>query len=246
MRVEERHEFLGQYIQRAANNEFGIAAFQRPFVWTKEDVESYLKSVMDGIPVGGFLLWTLDDEQRGDLLSKGRIGPVVHDASTKKMILDGQNRISSLMWAARIPEAPANPTYPYSEQERKVWMSGETLVADCSEKRMFFVPDSEAYGRMRFPLGELMAGTMLRLTSSRDLYMKMQSVGVDDDALQWLLDDVPNFFRHKRTVVTEISYATAEEAFDIFLRICRTGQPISQEDLERAQAWIAPQAVLKP
>jgi hypothetical protein len=33
-----------------------------------------------------------------------------------------------------------------------------------------------------------------------------------------------------KTVVTEILDATAEEAFDIFMRICKTGQPMTDHD----------------
>lgn len=239
MRVEERHEFLGRYIRGAAQGEFGIAGFQRQFVWTKTDVEKFLASVSDQIPVGGFLLWTLDKEQQqGALLSKGRIGPIVHDASTKTMVLDGQNRLSTILWAARIAEAPEAPSYPYSKREQEVWFSGETLVADVEEKRMHFVPDAAARSPKRFPLGRIMAGTLLQLDRSLTIFSEMTAAGISDSDLKWFFDDVPDFFRTKKTTVTEISYASKEEAFDIFLRVCRTGQPITDEDFATAKSWM--------
>lgn len=240
MRVEERHEFLGQYIKRAGNGEFGIAAFQRPFVWSKLDIERFLQSVMDGIPIGGFLLWTLEKNQDVQRLSKGRIGPVEHDLSTRTMILDGQNRLASLVWAARFSEASAAPACVYSEKEKEVFFSGETLVADFDEKRMHFVPDAAAYSATRHPLGELLSSQIMRRSRLMDAFQTMESNGASDAALSWLYDDVPNFFMSKRTVVTEIRDASPEEALDIFVRVCRTGQPMTDADFEAARTWMLP------
>lgn len=243
MRIEERADFLGEYIKNASTGKYGIAAFQRPFVWTKNDVEQFLASVCDQIPIGGFLLWTLDDEQHAGILSKGRIGPVVHDASTRTMVLDGQNRLSSIIWAARLDEAPSQPAYPYSKQELAVWFSGETLVADIEEKRIHFVPDAAARSPKRFPLGRIMAGTMLQLVRSLDVFAEMETAGIVDSDLNWFLDTIPGHFRSKRTTVTEISHASKEEAFDIFMRVCRTGQPMSDEDFDAARRWMAGEQV---
>jgi uncharacterized protein with ParB-like and HNH nuclease domain len=95
MHIEERHDFLGQYVRNATNGQFGIAGFQRRYAWTKTDIESFLESVSDKLSIGGFLLWKLTKEQLGQgRLSKGRIGPVEHAASTPTLILDGQNRLT--------------------------------------------------------------------------------------------------------------------------------------------------------
>ncbi len=246
MRVEQRHEFLGSYIKQAAAGEFGIAAFQRPFVWTKFDVEKYLESIYDGFPIGDFLIWTLNRDQESSLLSKGRIGPVVHDAATKTMILDGQNRLASIVWAARVGEAPVTPDHPYSAKEREVFLSGETLVADFEEKRMHFVPTEAAYSNTRLPLGELLATSLLQQVRSTVVFQKMEDLGVPEASWNWFMDDIPHLFRAKRTVVAEIQDATAEEAYEVFLRICKTGQPITDADLEAARAWMVPAAEPKP
>lgn len=239
MRIDERHEFLGHYIRRAANGEFGIAGFQRQYVWTTIDIEKFLESVCDQLPVGGFLLWTLNKEQMGEKrLSKGRIGPIVHDADTRTLILDGQNRLSTILWAARFMEAPETPEYAYSIPELNAWCSGQTLVADIAERRMHFVPTPEARSPSRFPVGRIMAGTMLHLVRGVDVFQEMQDAGIPDSDLSWFLDDIPNFFRSKKTTVTEISDATAEQAFDVFLRICRTGQPVTDEDISAARRWM--------
>lgn len=239
MRIDERHEFLGHYIRSAATGEFGIAGFQREYAWNTADIELFLQSVCDKLPVGGFLLWELTPDQLdGRRLSKGRIGPIVHDNTARTLILDGQNRLCSILWAARIAEAPDTPEHAYSLPELNAWRSGQTLVADSAERRMHFVPTQESRSSTRFPLGRLMSATLLSLVRPLEVFDEMKAAGIPDSDLNWFLDDIPNRFRNKRTTVTEISNATAEEAFDVFLRVCRTGQPVTDEDISKAYRWM--------
>lgn len=241
MRSDERHHFLGDHIRRVGRGEIGIAAFQRPFRWTKRDVEAFLLSVTDDVPIGSLLTWVLTDEQRNSgLLSKGRVGPVIHDSAVKTLVLDGQNRLSTVIWAARRPEAPADPSCPYSPEEVEAWLGDDVLVADLEERRMRFVPSSAARGPKRFPLGEIMAATLLNLTRPLDMLAATEAVGISDGDFNWFFDDIPSFFRTKKVVVSELSHATADEAFEVFLRVCRTGQPITDEDVAAARGWIAP------
>jgi hypothetical protein len=247
MRIPERHDFLGDYVRRAAKGEFGVAGFQRPFRWTKHDVEAFLSSVMDEFPIGSFLTWRLTPEQRSaGPLSKGRIGPIVHDRSVGTLVLDGQNRLSTIVWAARLPEAPVDPETPYSKEEIEVWLGDEVLVADVEERRMHFVPSAASKSPKRYPLGEVMAAVHLNIVRPMSLLSNMEAVGISDSDLNWFFDEIPQFFRAKKTVVAEICDATVEEAFEAFLRICKTGVAISDKDIEAARKWMVPAEVLGP
>lgn len=237
MRIHESHDFLSSYVHGVISGDIGVASFQRPFRWTRDDVERFMHSVSDSLPIGSFLLWTLTDEQRkAGGLSKGRVGPVEHGDEVRTLLLDGQNRLSSIIWAARMAEAPASPKFPYSDEEREVWLSGWTLVADVEDKRMHFVRSEAAKASKRYPLGELLAA--LRSRKMFEVMTDMQSSGIAESDLNWFMDTVPGFFRSKKTVVAEISDATAEEAWDAYMRICRTGQPITDEDMEIARKWM--------
>lgn len=238
MKINEHHEFLGHYIKNAALGNFGIAAFQRPFVWEKKDVEDFMLSIQKGFPVGTFLLWTPDERAGVTPPTKGRIGPVEHGIETKTVILDGQNRLSTLVWAARVDEAPANPRHPYSKQEVAVFLSGETLVIDADEKRIHFVPTANAWGRNRMPLGEALSYGVMGLRLSRPFFQLLDEKGVRDEYINFMLDEVPHWFQAKRTVVTEIAQATTAEALEAFLVIAKAGQPISKDDYTRAVEWI--------
>ncbi len=237
MRIEEKHAFLGDFIAGAARGEYGIAAFQRPFVWTKQDVEDFMESISKGYPIGSMFLWNVSSLD-SSLISKGRIGPVEHAHNVSNLILDGQNRLSSLVWAARSDVAPLNPAFPYSSQELNVFRSGEILVADAEEERIHFVPASASYETRRMPLARVLAygfGTIVGGT--RLLYDEIDQHGIRDSDLGWLLDKVPHWFREKKLVVTSMSNASPEEAMTAFLRICKAGQPISEDDYQKALEW---------
>ena len=72
-----------------------LPEFQRGYVWNREQVRSLFDSLYRRHPIGGLLVWTTESKQadhRGD-------GPV--SAGVVKLLLDGQQRITSLYGAAR-------------------------------------------------------------------------------------------------------------------------------------------------
>lgn len=232
MRIEEKHAFLGDFIKGVASGQYGIAAFQRPFVWTKEDVEDFMASIQKGYPIGSFFMWT--PTSSSDFNSRGRIGPIEQHNQADTLILDGQNRLTTLAWAARSSIAPANPAAPYSPKEKAVFLSGEVLVADAEEQRLHFVPSEASWEKRRMPLSQVLAYGFGR---SREVFDAIKDHGVQDSDLNWLLDRVPSWFLHKKLVVTEMMNATPEEAISAFLSICKAGQPITEIDYQNALEW---------
>lgn len=84
------------------DDDVGIPDFQRGFVWGTKEIEDFLESILRGYYIGAFLLWSPKDPTE---LSPNRIKGV---PSTKKfnptyLILDGQQRISSLYYAIKSP-----------------------------------------------------------------------------------------------------------------------------------------------
>ena len=75
-----------------------IPEFQRAFVWTAEDVELLLDSVMHEYPIGLFLIWKSKDS----LKEKDPLGLKLKprtDSEIKHWLLDGQQRLISLVGA---------------------------------------------------------------------------------------------------------------------------------------------------
>ena len=77
-----------------ASNEIAVPEIQRPFVWKSKQVRDLLDSLYKGYPTGYLILWKNPSVKLKDgTLSSG-----------KKILIDGQQRITALMTAvAGIP-----------------------------------------------------------------------------------------------------------------------------------------------
>lgn len=86
---------LREVIGSLARGEYALPDFQRPFVWTPEQVDLLAESLRDGLPFGPLLLWErwgADDGLRFDfggihLPPQGR---------TPSLVIDGQQRLAAL------------------------------------------------------------------------------------------------------------------------------------------------------
>lgn len=78
------------------NGVIKIPQFQRDFVWSKAKSAKLLDSMMKGYPIGTFILW----KTREQLRSVREIGdaklPATPDGDFTKLVLDGQQRLTSL------------------------------------------------------------------------------------------------------------------------------------------------------
>ena len=78
--------------------EYGLPEFQRGYVWSREQVRHFMSSLYHENPVGSLLIWTTntDADVRGDVESS---------AGNIKLIVDGQQRITTL-YGIRRGKAP--------------------------------------------------------------------------------------------------------------------------------------------
>jgi len=89
----------------AKNGKIKISRFQRGFRWKSEDMLKLLDSIYRGYPIGNLLFWETDSSQR----AKSVFGPVVVEEATKvaKLVVDGQQRITTLVGIFLLPESAA-------------------------------------------------------------------------------------------------------------------------------------------
>lgn len=89
---------LGALISKIETGELGLPDLQRPFVWRNTKVRDLFDSMMKGFPIGFLLLWDTPDSE----LSSKQIGTGQHMyASPKQLIIDGQQRLTSLYAAIK-------------------------------------------------------------------------------------------------------------------------------------------------
>ena len=77
-----------QDIQRGA---LALPLFQRGYVWTRDDVKAFIRSLYRGYPVGGLLVWGTTAGSMG-VRSSGQM----LEAGAVDLLLDGQQRMTTL------------------------------------------------------------------------------------------------------------------------------------------------------
>lgn len=102
-------------VERARSGDIALPEFQRNFVWTRDDVRDLLTSVLKGYFIGSFLLLKVDAESSP--FAFRAVAGVEKPAEQLKpdwLILDGQQRLTSLHYAFAAPPLPLKWTkYPY-------------------------------------------------------------------------------------------------------------------------------------
>lgn len=238
-------------VREVASGRMLPAAMQRPYVWKKADVEAMCDSIMSGFPIGAFLMWNPGPKADLSQLAKGRLGPLMPAAadtlgySPYSLLLDGQNRAATLAWMMLRDDDVLPEMADLSPAEQATWMSGERLVLDFVTRSVKFVPVEEAAVGLRLPVWMLFSGSAnsTRVTASahmrmlaRDVWPKYATQDTIDDFYD-LWDHACNRFREARTTETIIEGASPAEARHAFIRICRVGVPMLQEDFDRAIGW---------
>lgn len=113
-------ERLLDIVREAHNGKVVVPEFQRSFVWTKEDIEELLVSILLGYFVGTFLM--LDTPPQSSLFpfrpveGLNLVNPDATPRShaTVRLVLDGQQRITSVFYALYEPAIPLkNASYPH-------------------------------------------------------------------------------------------------------------------------------------
>jgi hypothetical protein len=115
MKTIPDNQKLFDLINDARTGKLVLPQFQRNFVWSRDEITSLLVSILQGHFIGSFLLLNCDKENvpfairtlEGIKLADNQLKP---DA----MILDGQQRLTSLHYVFAAPNIPLRWTkYPY-------------------------------------------------------------------------------------------------------------------------------------
>lgn len=248
MRVRQSSSFLMTLLREVHAGRMLPAGMQRPYVWCKADVEALCDSIISGFPIGAFLMWAPGAKADLALLAKDRLGPIPPASGAasapRLLLLDGQNRLATLAWMMQhqTPElADGSPA------ELGTWLGPDRLVLDQESHSVKFVHNAQADSGLRLPAWTLVCSSttdqyhqamaLLRERIEGDWAAQFSKEQVRDFLDFW--DECRDAFRDARTTETIIEDATAAEARHAFLRICRVGVPMAQEDFDRAVGWSA-------
>jgi uncharacterized protein with ParB-like and HNH nuclease domain len=147
---------INQIIINSQKGVWVLPNFQRYFEWKKKDVKDFLESIVNDYYVGALLFWDLSKEPQLDIMPIKGVTLDKDDIRPNLIILDGQQRITSLYYAIKSPnfslESSKVPLYFYIN-------FSAFLNKDIEEELIQVLPQKleseDSYKRLLFPFYEL-------------------------------------------------------------------------------------------
>lgn len=132
--IPDKRKVVG-LVEQAYKGEICLPNFQRDFVWTREEVADLMRSIIRGYFIGSLLLLRCDKENPpfAPIFLRGA-KPAYRDARPELLVLDGQQRLSSLMYALTAPDLSLKD----SSQRRWFFLSLDLLLSEPDNDEIIF------------------------------------------------------------------------------------------------------------
>lgn len=217
---------ISSLIENISNGVVVLPDFQRDFVWKPDDVQDLLVSVLADFYIGTMLVIDdVRDEASFRLRRIEGIDPSVKIPSIVKILLDGQQRCSSLYYALKTPPVPLygrkNPTLFYCNIEKALSEDWENTVetVHTGNKRTLRAVESD---KNFIPMSMFLDTTKL-VDFLRD--------GGNEAKLAEILNIVNRFNAYQVQMVELKRDTPLDRVVEVFERINRTGLPLNITDL---------------
>ncbi|MDE0236299.1 MAG: DUF262 domain-containing protein [bacterium] len=140
---------LTHLIEEIKHGEIALPDIQRPFVWSPAKVRDLFDSMYRGYPIGTLLFW-----ETGVDTSTRQVGGGEQDKAPKQLIVDGQQRLTSL-FAVLTGRKVLTKSFENRQIQIAFRPSDETFeVADAAIRRdPEFIPDITGSTRRSWVVG---------------------------------------------------------------------------------------------
>jgi len=211
-----------------------IPNFQRFFDWDKNMVKKFINSIFYGYYVGSLLLWETDGQQKIGVTAIRGIDIEKNKLRTDNIVIDGQQRITSLYYAIKSPDYPLS-----GDRERSFFyihfsefFSGtpEEVIKVFSKE----IDPHDSYSKLLFPLNQLLQynkwikGLRQFLKDQNPDYEYERDILPICDTISQKLDFIKEKFEIPYIGLENISI---NDVIEIFGRINTTGKKLDSFDL---------------
>lgn len=193
--------------------DFVIPEIQRPFVWKRSQVRDLIDSLYNGYPTGYIITWKNPDVQTKD---GGK-------SNGKKILIDGQQRITALMAAIAGKEV-----LDENFNRDRIKIAFHPLSTD-KDKRFAVQDASHLKNKEWIPDISVLFKADFKQRAFVNEYGKANP-NVDLDDLSEILDKLKGIANRQIGVIELDHSLEIDEVTDIFIRINSKGTPLSQSD----------------
>ena len=238
-------ESLVGLVGRACRGQVVLPEFQRSFIWERRAVEELLVSIFNEYFIGSLLTLTVSPDS---IPFRARaIEGIENDVSLRpdKMVLDGQQRVTSIYYALYGPDINLKSTsYPYRfflDTKAAVGGSWDDAIISLSTARKYVRPLFEDPAS-QYEKGYVALNALRSWESWMQWYVAFQdfrkSHGNFDQAWMNSLLRLAERFLNYQVAVIELPQETSlETVAEVFERINRTGSPLGIFELLTARLW---------
>ena len=248
MELEWSKKRLLELVRKAYCGEVMLPDFQRSFVWARNDIEELIRSLLEGMFIGTFLIQRVVPSDVPFKVIPIEGADKINDSFEPKpevIILDGQQRLTSLFYALYSPDIPlrntSNPYVFFINLQELADGSFEDAVFSWSKRSReyeLFVNDDGDY-----KLSELKSRKILPLTFLVDesgfwkhWYGEFRNLFDENKALR-IENYLKNILNYQVYVLSIPLTEKPEDIAVLFERINRTGIKLSVFDLLTARLY---------
>lgn len=193
--------------------DFVIPEIQRPFVWKRSQVRDLIDSLYNGYPTGYIITWKNPDVKTKD---GGK-------ANGKKVLIDGQQRVTALMAAISGKEVLDDD---FNKERIKIAFNPLT---DDETKRFAVQDASHLKDKKWIPDISILFSTGFKQRAFENEYAN-NNPDVDLDELSEVLTKLKSIANRQIGVIELDATLDIDEVTEIFIRINSKGTSLSQSD----------------
>ena len=228
---------LPKVIENLESGHYAIPVFQRDFVWEIKSIKDLWDSIYRHYPIGSFLIWETNEK----LPSHRNILDIELKASergTFNYILDGQQRITSLIGSIRGAKRKSNASFKVffnlkkaleeqeSKQEQSLFLDEKEFIKSAFADREFIVPVSS-------------------LIFFDTKYYKSLIKSGNEKLADFYLEVSERLRTKYQLSVIRLNKIPIEEIPEIFTRVNQKGKKLSLEELMIAKTYKQDEFYLK-
>lgn len=208
-KYEPRSLTIESLLNWVKSGEIAIPEIQRPFVWNATKVRNLLDSLYNGYPVGYLIIWKNPDVNLKD----------GSKSNGKKILIDGQQRITALMAALLGHEV-------VTDEYKKV----KIRIAFNPQKHEFEVTNTAIQNNVVWipDIAELFAPDF-RARAFVDAYCR-NNPETDPDEIDLSISNLRNIVHNPIGIIELDATLGIEIVTEIFIRVNSEGTPLGQAD----------------
>jgi hypothetical protein len=206
-RYSVNQQFIETVLAWVKAEEIAIPEIQRPFVWDSSKVRDLMDSLYQGYPVGYLIAWKNPDVRLKDgSKSEG-----------KKIIIDGQQRITALM-AAILGQYVINSTY----ERVKIKIAFHPVEEKFEVQNSAILKDKT----WLHDISEVINGSILKIVRE---YLKLNPEA-DEEKIERAITNLVNIPKKQIGLIELAPDLDIDTVTEIFIRINSKGEILSQAD----------------